>query len=268
MRWYWGADTVYRIHSPFVFEFIQEVLEADREYYCFERLREIRNALLQDHSSIDVTDFGAGSRKLGNRRKISDIVQNSELSIEDGEFLFRLLQWIKPAHMLELGTSVGLGSLYHHEARRSAAFTTIEGCPQTAAAAQQLFHKFASPDLTLLCGQFEDVLPALLPTLPRLDYVLFDGNHRYDPTLLYFRQCLPLAHEQTVFVFDDIHWTADMERAWEEIKKAPEVTLTIDTFHYGLVFFHKHSAQKQHFKIAPRRWKPWQTGLLVSRSGK
>jgi hypothetical protein len=50
-------------------------------------------------------------------------------------------------------------------------------------------------------------------------------------------------------VFDDIHWSEGMERAWEEIKRDPAVTLTIDIFFVGLVFFRKMQLIPQHFTI-------------------
>ena len=92
----------------------------------------------------------------------------------------------------------------------------------------------------------------LAPTLAALgapvDFVFFDGNHRYAPTLQYFELCLAHRTDESVFVFDDIHWSPGMERAWEVIKAHPDVRLTVDLFHIGLVFFRKNQP-KQHFSL-------------------
>jgi hypothetical protein len=40
-----------------------------------------------------------------------------------------------------------------------------------------------------------------------------------------------------------------MEKAWEEIKQHPHVTLTIDLFFIGLVFVRQAQKEKEHFVI-------------------
>ena len=84
-----------------------------------------------------------------------------------------------------------------------------------------------------------------------LDYVYIDGNHQKAPTLSYFNQCLLNSHADTVFVFDDIHWSEEMEEAWESIKAHPKVTLSLDLFYMGLVFLREEQLEKQHFNIIP-----------------
>ena len=83
---------------------------------------------------------------------------------------------------------------------------------------------------------------------PTTDLIFFDGNHQKEATLNYFNQLLPLAHNDSVFIFDDIHWSKGMEEAWEKIKKHPEVRVTIDSFYWGIVFFRKEQ-EKEHFTI-------------------
>ena len=83
---------------------------------------------------------------------------------------------------------------------------------------------------------------------PKTDFIFFDGNHQKEATLKYFNQLLPLAHNDSVFIFDDIHWSKGMEEAWEEIKDHPNVRVTIDSFYWGIVFFRKEQ-EKEHFVI-------------------
>ena len=67
-------------------------------------------------------------------------------------------------------------------------------------------------------------------------------------TLNYFEQCIPYINNNSLFIFVDIHWSEEMEEAWEEIKKNKNVTLTVDLFQLGLVYFHKELT-KQDFVI-------------------
>jgi predicted O-methyltransferase YrrM len=69
--------------------------------------------------------------------------------------------------------------------------------------------------------------------------VFVDGNHQKEATLRYFKLCLPKVHENSLLIFDDIYWSRGMKEAWNEIKAHPEVTVTVDLFWIGLVYFRK-----------------------------
>jgi len=125
---------------------------------------------------------------------------------------------------------------------------TIEGCPQTAAVAGRNFKDLGIRNIELQVGNFDELLPDLIGTKPKLDFVYIDGNHRKDATLNYFNWCLPKVHENSLLIFDDIYWSEGMKEAWAQIKQHPEVTVTVDLFWIGLVFFKKGQA-KEHFKI-------------------
>ena len=110
------------------------------------------------------------------------------------------------------------------------------------------FQKLGLKNIHQVTGNFDDTLGTLLEQLPSIDFVYIDGNHRYEPTIRYFRQMLPSVHENTVLVFDDIHWSQEMKEAWKIIKNHPKVTVTIDTFQWGMVFF-RIEQEKEHFVI-------------------
>ena len=94
----------------------------------------------------------------------------------------------------------------------------------------------------------EDKIPNSEDVNTTFDLVYFDGNHQKQATLDYFEKLLPKVHNDTVFIFDDIHWSREMEEAWEEIKQHPAVKVTVDTFFWGFVFFRKEQ-EKEHFVI-------------------
>jgi predicted O-methyltransferase YrrM len=248
LRYFARAKDEHGIHSPFVFELYTEVIKQDARYYAFNAIESIRAKLLLNNKKIEVRDLGAGS-VFGNKKQkaISHIARNAAKSKKYGELLFRLVNYFQPKHSLELGTSLGISSLYIAMAKRDNQLITIEGCPATASVARENFRLLHLPNVSVQVGSFEEKLPEALQK-NNFDFIFFDGNHRKEPTLTYFRKCLERSGEHSVFVFDDIHWSPDMEAAWEEIKNDRRVTVTIDLFFIGIVFF-RSTQVKEHFVL-------------------
>lgn len=265
LKYYFRAETKYRVHSPFVSAWIEDVFEDKRHYYALSWLANLRRRLRLDRTKLQITDFGAGSKHhSNNERLVADLAKHAACTPRKGELLFKSANLFQPKSILELGTSLGLSTLYQHLAVPSASVRTLEGCPQTSAYALKHFKKFPlSENINLITGNFDTTLPLALKQLNgRVDWVLFDGNHRLQPTLDYFERCLPFAHDATVFIFDDIHWSEEMETAWERIKAHPRVTLTIDVFDYGFVFFRPDFSEKKHYTLIPAKYKIWQMGFI------
>ncbi|MDT0678192.1 O-methyltransferase [Autumnicola musiva] len=266
------------LHSPFVYDLVTKCFYDKKNYTGYKLLKEYRKDLLQNKQTIEITDFGAGSRVFNsNSRKISAIAKNAGITKSRAELLYRLVNYLGANKVLELGTSLGIATSAL-AANKKTAVTTMEGCPETANIARQQFQKFEFDNISLKIGKFEDVLEKekmsekwkvesgqkkaergnrkqekrdttnYKQQTNKYDLIFFDGNHQKQPTLNYFYKLLPLAHNNSVFIFDDIHWSLQMEEAWEEIKNHTEVTVSIDTFYWGLIFFRKEQA-KQHFVI-------------------
>ncbi len=235
------------IHSPFVFDLYTKVILSKKDFYAFDQIVAVRKMLLKNQTKIKVTDFGAGSQiNNANEKSIATIAKNAAKSDNIGRLLFKLLDHFQPKNALELGTSLGISTLYQCLVSKNTRWTTMEGCPETAKIAQKVFAANKAENVKIVVGDFALTLPETVNSYPTLDYVFFDGNHRKKPTLEYFKICLEKANENSLFIFDDIHWSAEMEEAWEEIKQHPQVTVTIDLFWIGLVFF-KTSQEKEHF---------------------
>jgi predicted O-methyltransferase YrrM len=152
------------------------------------------------------------------------------------------------ASIVELGTCLGITTLYLHAAAPNAKVYTLEGCPQTAGVAKDVFGKAGVKDINVITGNFDDTLPGVIAGLDKLDFVYIDGNHQRDATLKYFEWCLPKVHEDTMLIFDDIYWSEGMKQAWAQIKSHPDVTATVDLYWIGLVFF-KPGQAKENFMI-------------------
>lgn len=252
LRYYISASNGrgHGIHSPFVFDFITRVLNDRHHYKAYDRVEALRTGLAKDGRVLEVDDFGAGSVSGAKKqRRVSDITRTAAKPKKYGQLLYRMAAYYKPHYVLELGTSVGLTTAYLALANEQSIVTTVEGSPTVAALARENFKQLDLSSVALYNRPFDECLPRIIQHHPRLDFVFIDGNHRLEPTLDYFQQLLPALHENPVIIFDDIHWSRDMETAWEKIKHHPQVMLTIDLFFIGLVFFRAEFKVKQHFTI-------------------
>jgi predicted O-methyltransferase YrrM len=194
-------------------------------------------------------DFGAGRETQGSYPvSVRHLAINSGTPPAKGRLLYKLAKRVSPGYALELGTSLGLSAACIKLAAPGCHLTTMEGAPEVAGLARQNFKKLGFDDIMVREGRFADTLPDYLTGIPALDLAFFDGDHRYEPTVNYYLQCAEKAGNDSLFIFDDIHWSPDMERAWNFITHHEQNTLTIDLFDFGLVFFRKEST-KEHYII-------------------
>lgn len=238
------------IHSPFVFDFIKSIKNDTKHYNCYAIIEARREELLSDSTVIEVEDFGAGSSVIKtNKRVVQHIAQSSLKPKKFSQLLFRMVQYYKPKTILELGTSFGVTTAYLAEGNKNATLFTCEGAKNIAQIAQQTFTTLDIKNINLTEGDFATTLPPLLSQLKNIDFAFVDGNHRKVPTLDYFEKLLNVSNASTILIFDDIHWSAEMEAAWGIIKQHPQVTLTIDLFFIGIVCVNSNIKVKQHFVI-------------------
>lgn len=245
-----SSFTEHDLHSPFLYNFYMELIKNKYPYKDFEELNPIRETLEHNHQEIDVTDLGAGSKALSShRRKVSDIARKGIAQKKQAEFLYRLLNKFNPKNVVELGTSIGLTSLYFSKVISKSTIYTIEGCPNLFQFSKQLFKEHSANNIISINGNFNTELPALLNKLPQLDFLYVDGNHTYEATMHYFNLALEKKHAGTILVFDDIYWSEGMEKAWKEICSHPEVRVSMDLFQFGIVFFRTENKEKEHFVL-------------------
>ncbi len=262
LKYYFRARTKYQVHSPAVYAFIENVLEDSRQYYCFQMLAVLRKKLLRETTTIQVTDYGAGSKvNQAKVRTVGDITRHSASPRKRGEFLFRLAKHYRPDSILELGTSFGLSTLYLSLAAPGAKLITIEGCPQTAELAKINFRYFSDQRIELLPLPFRTGLPQALSQFDTIDLLFIDGDHHPERTEEYIDRCLPHRRQESIFLIADIHWSNGMYRAWERIRQRPEVRCSVELFDLGILFFGKEMREVQHYTLCPFRWKPWLQGF-------
>jgi len=245
------AKTRFKTHSPFVYDLINRVFRNNEYYSDFSLLDTYVEALKQKNSVIETTDFGAGGGESNYQvylKPLAEIVKERSHTEARLHLLYNLMKYFKPKTMLEFGTAAGVSGMYLKKGLPESKMVTMEGCPGLCAVARENFERMKIENIEVSNGNFDVILPEVLQSFEQLDFVFFDGNHREQPTLNYFNKCMDKAHENTLFIFDDIHWSKGMEAAWNTIKVDKRVSLTIDIFWFGLVFF-KKGVFKQDFIV-------------------
>ena len=237
------------IHSPFVYNFVRHVLNDTTKYDAYDQVELLRGRLLKDNRLLTVEDLGAGSDSHNRERRVADIVRRAAKPPKLAQLLFRMVRYYRSRSIMELGTSAGLTTAYLALANKNANVLSMEGALQVAELARKNFEKLQIQNIRIATGNFDSVLPQVLSEVESPDLVFVDGNHRKAPTLQYFNQLLDSINSSSVLIFDDIHWSKEMEDAWESIKAHHKVLLTIDLFFMGLVFFSNEFKIKQHFVI-------------------
>ncbi len=236
------------VHSPFVYALITECFYDKKDQFWYAEFYKYKRLLLKDNTTMHVEDFGAGSKNIRtNIRTISNFAKNAGVSKKRAYLLGRIVSYFNCQRILEIGTSLGLATTSMGLANPIAKITTLEGCENTAAIAKNSFELFKFENITIEIGDFNDTLPKMLGD-EKFDLIYFDGNHQKQPTIDYFELCLRSKHQDSIFIFDDIYWSKGMQEAWNYIRSHKEVTVSIDTFYWGIVFFRKEQP-KQHFTI-------------------
>ncbi|MEP6617133.1 MAG: class I SAM-dependent methyltransferase [Ginsengibacter sp.] len=238
------------IHSPFVYDFVSKVMRDKKEDSCYPAIEKERTQLINDGRTIEVQDFGAGSSmKTEKKRVVKDIARSSLKNKKFARLLFRIVTYYQSQNIIELGTSLGITTSYLAKANPSAKVYTLEGSPNIAGIAAGNFRNLGISNIELITGKFENTLPPLLQKIPVVDLAFIDGNHQKEPTLLYFKWLSAKINPSSILIFDDIHWSKEMEEAWAFIREDALVTLSIDLFFMGIVFFSDDFKAKQHFTI-------------------
>ncbi len=234
------------MHSPFVYNLVTKCFYDKSDYKAYKLLNDYRTSLLKNTTEIEISDFGSGSRVFSsNIRSIRSIALTSGSTLKRTKLLCRITTYFKPKNSLELGTSLGLATHAIAVGSMNNTIKSIEGCEQIANLTKKLL-EVDYPNVRIHNSTFDKFLSKLSDE--QFDLIYVDGHHNYDATLFHFNTLINHVHNDSLMIFDDIYWSKEMKNAWDKIKSHPKVTVTIDTFYWGFVFFRKEQ-RKENFKI-------------------
>ncbi len=237
------------VHSPFLFEFITRVLPDSGPLEIFERPERYRKDLLLDRTIFSRIDLGSGSRHPRPSVTVRSLARRALQPPRGARLLYRLIEHYHPPNILELGTCWGVTTEYMASANPHRPVYTIEGDPFLAQRAAERFRQDGFNNIETFVGNFDEKLPEVLSKINSVGLVWLDGNHRKEPTLRYFEQLLPHTTDESILVFDDIYWSAEMEAAWQIIQRHPRVGATLDLFRFGIVFFRSAFREPVHLRL-------------------
>lgn len=261
-EFYIKSKTKYNVQSPFLYDFVTNVLDTSKEYYKFEKIEKQRSLLLKSRDTVTVQDFGAGSHKLkSDKRNISDIASTSVSPASKCKILFQLVANYHCKNILELGSSLGISTAYIASAHSKARVVSLEGDINISNVATTVLDNLDITNVVIKTGPFSETLDEAIKGLGQIDLAFIDGNHRYEPTIDYFNKIVPFTHNDSIIVVDDIYWSEEMTRTWKEISNHTSATLVIDLYNMGIIFF-KKELSREYIQYLPYKLKPWKIGLF------
>ncbi|MEN8223845.1 MAG: class I SAM-dependent methyltransferase [Bacteroidota bacterium] len=241
------SSSKFKVHSPFVYELYTAVILDRTRKAVYNKIEKQRSALLRQRSLLETTDFGAGACSEAYKtrfRQVKNITRHSSVSPKFGQLFHRMVDFGSPKEILEIGTAMGISTMYIASAAPESRVITMEGCAVIAEKARENFNSLELNNIELDLGNFNNLLTKTLDKFDKLDFVLVDGNHRKGPSLKYFEMILPKLHPDSIVMIDDIHWSKGMKEAWEQIKEHKEVSISIDLFRTGILLFRKDIAKE------------------------
>jgi predicted O-methyltransferase YrrM len=239
---YWlDAVDEHSLHSPFFFDFYTRVVKKATFDPRFEKAESLRKKLLQDNRVVHGKDPGSGSTQ---SRNVSAIALHSISPASLSVLYDAMIDFFKAKVIVELGTSFGINTLYL-ASRPERSVVTFEGSNEIAEIARLTFQFADTKNIQLVEGNLDQTLHPYLQSIRKVDLVLLDANHRYEPTLRYFNLLVPRIHEASIVVVDDIHYSPEMEKAWTDLMKHKLVYGSADLYRCGILFFDP-SLNKQH----------------------
>lgn len=238
------------IHSPYFFDFYNQVVKKDNpDDDRFTRIEELRKKLLSNQSELKISDLGAQSPHFKNdKRTIAQVAATSLCPPKYCRLLLRILEHTKAAEVLELGTSMGLSTLYF-ALNPAVHVTTFEGNPAMVNIALTHFESFEKSNIRLIEGNIDTTLEQYLQKPTRFDFVFMDANHRYEPTMRYFNLLSRRMAPKGIIVMDDIYHSPEMTKAWRELREHDLVYGSVDLFRFGILFFDP-ALNRQHYTWA------------------
>ena len=257
---YLRADTINKVHSPFLYELISKAFDMKKTYYADSRIEARRAELANRTDKVSFIDYGAKNKGDLKTVRVSKLMSSSVSNKWKCRFLRNLVLVYQPNHIIEFGTNLGISTAYLRSAKKKAQFTTVEAAEALVEIAQSNL-KLLGYSADFRTMTFDDYIRKHPAELTTCDFFYLDGDHSYEGTLRYFKAFWQAGPGNMMIVLDDINWSLAMRRAWEEIKQYANC-YSIDIYKMGIIVKRPDLRTSIHKKIVPRMMKPWQFGFF------
>lgn len=234
------------MHSDFVFQYINKVLRNKAKAPAWAEIEASRKLLFGDDRMISPNNLGAKKEKKHYRAGTK--AKQTGLPPKYGRLLYNTASYFNAQKILELGSGTGFSTMYI-AATGCVQMISLEGNQEILEIAKEQLDKLSLTNVELVIGDFNSTISTALRKLGTVDMAFVDGDHQHASTIKYYETILPYTHNDSIIVFDDINWSPDMQMAWQQIISRPEVTLSLDFYRMGMVFFRKEIRQPQHLKL-------------------
>ncbi len=241
---FWSqAQTLYKIHSPFVFQLALNCLENTQIPADLIAIEKLRQRWMRSKTQFYFEDLGTGKPRWIT---IGKCAQQMSIPLFYGHFLFHLIQYLKPRTILELGTNLGISTLYCAFAAPKANITTVEGDYILTTIAKANFQKMnVDKRIQIIHSDFTTFLKQ---NRSSFDFIFLDGHHDGKATYRYALQLFTFLTPQGVLLIDDIHWSCAMFKTFHRLSQKAQVAIRFDRM--GLLF-PKRAQAKQTFILRP-----------------
>lgn len=257
LEYYFKAETKFNIHPPFLFNFIDFTFDQDRIFYAFDKIQEASEILKRNETHIPSEPFSKNRQQ--DQFTVAELYKKSGHSVSEYECLYRMNLFLKSKNSLELGACTGMSGIAIALSNKSGKLTSIEGNQFLSSICNAMFDRFKLSNAQCIAIEFDSFLNTT--SVQDFDFVFLDGDHQYDSTIKYASKLLTITTDAAVLVLDDIHWSADMYRAWKDLIKHPAIQCSLETERWGILFKNKILSAGNYTYIN-QKFKPWKIGLF------
>ena len=253
MKWYqlksyvnfiFSATNQHGVHSPFVYQLVTKCFYNRKNRPEYRKIGEYRKDVFQEKQQLHIQPNCSTFFK-ANTYKISKLAKIYAPSWKRSKFLTRLTNYLNCKSVLEIGTQMGIRTSCF-ASHKNCDVITIDNCEETQKIAREKLKKHHFSTIKFCLQEFTQ--QEILVDQKKIDCIYIGNTRKKQSTLHLFEEALKKVHNDSVILIEGLHWSKDMNQAWKEIKENKQVSVTIDTFYLGLVFFRKEQA-KEHFKI-------------------
>ena len=224
------------VHSPFAYNFITKVIDERAVYYCENDIELTRKKIsYPDQSFFLPAENGQGEQRIS----IHEIMKKIAIKPKNGALLLRMTNYFKPRNILQVGEAVGFSTLYLSSYSSDVQVLVLEEHAGRAALCRAVFEKHKANNIQLQEGPYYETLPVALADREQVDFVYLDFLNSTELNTYVIDQCLSHLHDQSVLVVSGIKTTKEKKEFWKHLCFRPEVSVTVDVYEFGIVFFNK-----------------------------